>query len=63
MRLTSARTSTIALTNATLPFVLELADKGWDRALTENPHLGHGLNIRAGAITHSAVERAFAHGR
>jgi alanine dehydrogenase len=53
------RTATIALNNATLPFVLELANKGWDRALEENPHLKNGLNIRAGRITHPAVEQAF----
>src|SRR6266436_1260694 len=40
-----ARTSTFALNNATLPFVLALADKGWRRALRDNPHLCHGLNI------------------
>ena len=55
-----ARTSTFALNNATLPFVVELADKGWDRALEDNPHLRNGLNIRAGRITHPAVEAAFA---
>jgi alanine dehydrogenase len=55
-----ARTSTIALNNATLPFVLELANKGWNRALEENPHLKNGLNIRAGRITHPAVEQAMA---
>ena len=55
-----ARTSTFALNNATLPFVVELADKGWDRALEDNPHLRNGLNIRAGRITHPAVDAAFA---
>ena len=50
-----ARTSTFALNNATLPFVLALADKGWRRALKDNPHLGHGLNIDAGRVTHEAV--------
>jgi alanine dehydrogenase len=50
-----ARTSTFALNNATLPFVLALADKGWRRALKDNPHLGHGLNIDAGRVTHAAV--------
>src|SRR6266849_1451430 len=50
-----ARTSTFALNNATLPFVLALADKGWLRALKDNPHLGHGLNIDAGRVTHAAV--------
>jgi len=50
-----ARTSTFALNNATLPFALALADKGWRRALKDNPHLGHGLNIDAGRVTHAAV--------
>jgi alanine dehydrogenase len=50
-----ARTSTFALNNATLPFVLALADKGWRRALKDNPHLSHGLNIDAGRVTHAAV--------
>jgi alanine dehydrogenase len=52
-----ARTSTFALNNATLPFVLDLADKGWRRALGENPHLRAGLNIQAGRVTHEAVAR------
>jgi alanine dehydrogenase len=52
-----ARTSTFALNNATLPFVLDLADKGWRRALAEDPHLRAGLNIRAGRVTHEAVAR------
>jgi alanine dehydrogenase len=53
-----ARTSTFALNNATLPFVLELADKGWRRALAEDPHLRAGLNIHGGRITHNAVAQA-----
>ncbi|MCS6943948.1 MAG: alanine dehydrogenase [Sutterellaceae bacterium] len=52
------RTATYALGNATLPFVLALADKGWRRALAEDPHLKNGLNVAAGAITHKAVARA-----
>jgi len=55
-----ARTSTHALTNATLPFVLALADKGWRAAMTDDPHLLAGLNIHDGAVTHKAV--AMAHG-
>jgi alanine dehydrogenase len=54
-----ARTSTIALNNATLPFVQELARKGWQRAVAENPHLGNGLNVQAGRITHAAVAQAY----
>jgi alanine dehydrogenase len=53
-----ARTSTFALNNATLPFVLALADKGWRRALSEDPHLRAGLNIHAGQVTHAAVADA-----
>ena len=52
-----ARTSTFALNNATLPFVLDLADKGWRRALADDPHLRAGLNIHAGRVTHEAVAR------
>ena len=53
-----ARTSTFALNNATLPFVLELAEKGPKRALGENPYLRNGLNVHAGAVTHAAVAEA-----
>ena len=53
-----ARTSAFALNNATLPFVLALADKGVDRALAGDPHLGSGLNVRNGSITHAAVAAA-----
>ena len=52
------RTSTHALNNATLPFALQLADKGWRRALSENPHLKAGLNIAAGTVTYKAVAKA-----
>jgi alanine dehydrogenase len=53
-----ARTSTFALNNATLPFVLALADKGWRNALMEDPHLRAGLNIFDGKVTHPAVADA-----
>ncbi len=53
-----ARTSTFALTNATLPFVLELANKGVERALHENIHLRQGLNIYRGMVTYKAVAEA-----
>lgn len=53
-----ARTSTLALTNATLPFVIELANKGYRRAVEENRHLRNGLNIHRGAVTYEAVARA-----
>ncbi len=52
------RTSTYALNNATLPFVLDLADKGWRQALRDNPHLRNGLNVAGGKITCQAVARA-----
>jgi alanine dehydrogenase len=51
-------TSTYALTNATLPYVLELADSGVDRALERNPYLRMGLNVRGGEIVHPAVAEA-----
>jgi alanine dehydrogenase len=53
-----ARTSTFALTNATLPFVLALAEKGWKRALLDDPHLCNGLNIHDRQVTHIAVAQA-----
>ena len=53
-----ARTSTIALTNATSPFVLSLANKGVIRALKEDGHLLNGLNIYKGSVTCEAVARA-----
>ena len=55
-----ARTSTFALNNATLPFALALADKGWRQALKDDPHLRAGLNVHDGKITCKPV--ADAHG-
>ena len=49
------RTSTFALTNATLPFVKALANLGWREALTRDPHLANGLNVHAGHVNHEAV--------
>jgi alanine dehydrogenase len=49
------RTSTFALNNATLPFVLAIADKGAQRALQDDPHLLAGLNVYRGRITHRGV--------
>ena len=54
------RTSTFALTHATLPYVLALADKGWERALRDDAGFHNGLNIAAGKITHPAVAAALA---
>jgi alanine dehydrogenase len=56
------RTSTYALNNATLPFTLALADKGWRKALHDDPHLKAGLNIAAGKVTYKAVAKALSLG-
>ena len=53
-----ARTSTLALGNATLPFIISLADKGWIKACSDNPHLFNGLNVHDGKLTYSAVGEA-----
>ena len=53
-----ARTSTIALGNATMPFMLALADKGWRQACEDDPHLLNGLNVHAGKLTYYAVGKA-----
>jgi alanine dehydrogenase len=52
------RTSTFALTNATLPHIHALANFGTERALARDPHLARGLNVHDGALTHEAVARA-----
>ncbi|MEW6163441.1 MAG: alanine dehydrogenase [Pseudomonadota bacterium] len=52
------RTSTFALNDATLPFVIALATKGWRRAFADDPHLAAGLNIHAGRVTHAFVAAA-----
>lgn len=56
-----ARTATFALNNATLPFILSLANRGLKNALTENHHLLQGLNIHKGKITYQAVAEALHH--
>lgn len=53
-----ARTSTLALNDATLPFVLALADKGIDRALRDDPHLLNGLNVAHGQLCRTEVAKA-----
>ncbi|HEY0623196.1 alanine dehydrogenase [Sphingomonas sp.] len=53
-----ARTSTFALNNATLPFVMKLANLGAEKAMAADPHLAAGLNVYKGAITHEAVAEA-----
>lgn len=52
------RTATFALNNATLPFVIALANKGYKKALQKDPHLLNGLNVYKGKITHEAVASA-----
>ena len=53
------RTSTLALTNATLPYAMQLANKGWKQALKDNPALLKGLNVAAGKVTYEGVAEAF----
>ena len=53
-----SRTSTFSLNNATLPCVLALADKGWHRAIAQDPHLKNGLNVHAGKLTCRPVAEA-----
>ena len=56
-----ARTSTFALNNATLPFGLALANKGWEQACREDAHLANGVNISAGFVTYEAVAKDLGH--
>ena len=51
------RTATLALNNATVPFVIDLANKGYKKALLEDPHLMNGLNICLGHLTHAGVAK------
>ncbi len=53
-----ARTSTLALGNATMPFMIALADKGWRKACEEDVHLLNGLNVHKGHLTYAAVGEA-----
>jgi alanine dehydrogenase len=53
-----ARIATFALNNATLPFIIRLADKGYRDAMREDPHLLAGLNMHGGKITYEAVATA-----
>ena len=52
-------TSTWALTNSTLPYAVQLADRGWRQALRDDPALAEGLNVHAGQVTYRAVADAF----
>ena len=53
------QTSTMALTNATLPYALEIANKGWAKAIYQNPEIKPGANIVNGKVTYDAVAEAF----
>ncbi len=54
-----ARTSTRALTNATLPYVFQIANKGWKKAMKENPEIKPGANVVKGKVTYKGVADAF----
>ena len=53
------RTSTLALTNATLPYAVEIANKGWEGAMRKNPEIKRGANVIKGKVTYKAVAEAF----
>jgi alanine dehydrogenase len=53
------RTSTLALTNATLPYAVEIANKGWVKSMQENPEIKYGANVINGKVTYEAVAEAF----
>ena len=54
-----AKTSTMALTNATLPYAVQIANKGWQRAMRENPEIKRGANVMNGKVTYQAVAETF----
>ena len=56
-----AQTSTLALTNATLPYILEIANSGYKKAMLNNENLMNGLNIYKGKITHKEVSNSLSH--
>jgi alanine dehydrogenase len=53
------RTSTLALTNATLPYAVKIANKGWKKAMQESPDIRLGANVVQGQITYQGVADAF----
>jgi len=53
------KTSTLALTNATLPYAVEIANKGWKKAMQENPEIKYGANVVKGHVTYKGVAEAF----
>ena len=54
-----AKTSTLALTNATLPYAIQIANKGWKKAMQDNNEIRLGANVIGGKITYKAVAEAF----
>jgi alanine dehydrogenase len=54
-----AKTSTLALTNATLPYAVQIANKGWQKAMKENPEIKNGANVIKGKVTFKGVSDAF----
>ena len=56
-----ARTSTLALSKVTLPFVMELASRGWEDAFARDRHFANGLNVHRGSIRHPEVAKALEH--
>ena len=54
-----AKTSTLALTNATLPYAIEIANNGWETAFMENPDIRPGFNVVKGHLTYEGVAQAF----
>jgi alanine dehydrogenase len=53
------KTSTLALTNATLPYAVEIANKGWKKAMQQNPEIKYGANVVKGKVTYEGVAEAF----
>ena len=54
-----AKTSTLALTNATLPYAVQIANKGWKKAMQDNQEIRLGANVIDGKVTYQAVADAF----
>ena len=54
-----AKTSTLALTNATLPYAVQIANKGWKKAMQDNEEIRLGANVIDGKVTYQAVSEAF----
>jgi len=53
------KTSTLALTNATLPYAIEIANKGWQKVMRENPEIKLGATVVKGKVTYKGVADAF----